>query len=189
MKLKSVGLALLLCGTTASANEFVPMMETYLRDQIAGWSGDPLFVQALRSSNAATAGYDQATIDRLDKSWRAEVGAASTPTISPVLQNPAADRLRSIVEAAGGTITEIILMDAQGMNVAVSGVTSDMWQGDEAKHSETYAVGPGAVHFSDVELDESTQTFQGQISFTLTDPATAEALGAMTVGVDIQDLM
>jgi len=85
-------------------------------------------------------------------------------------------------------ITEIILMDAVGLNVAVSHVTSDYWQGDEAKHQDTYGVGPDAVHFSEIELDESTQRYQGQISVTLVDPASGEAIGAVTIGVDAQAL-
>jgi hypothetical protein len=68
-------------------------------------------------------------------------------------------------------------------------MTSDMWQGDEAKFTETYSVGAGAVHFSDVELDESTQRYQAQISLTIVDPASGEPIGAMTVGVDAEALL
>ena len=34
-------------------------------------------------------------------------------------------------------------------------------------------IGPGSIHISDVELDESTQRYQGQISLTITDPPEA----------------
>ena len=80
-------------------------------------------------------------------------------------------------------------MDAVGLNVAASAVTSDYWQGDEDKFLKTYPMGPGAVHFSDVEFDESTQTYQAQISIALTDPATGSVVGAMTVGVVADALM
>jgi hypothetical protein len=55
-------------------------------------------------------------------------------------------------------------------------MTSDMWQGDEEKFTETYSIGPGAVHFSEVELDESTQRYQAQISLTIVDPETGDPL-------------
>ena len=86
-------------------------------------------------------------------------------------------------------ITEVIVMDAKGLNVAASGATSDYWQGDEAKYQETYPKGPGAVHFGEVEFDESSQTYQAQISITVTDPDTGRPIGAMTVGVDAEVLL
>jgi hypothetical protein len=111
-----------------------------------------------------TPAIDQAQIDALDLAWRAEIGTSATPTIDPVLQSVAADFLRSRVDASGGRITEVFIMDRHGLNVAASAMTSDMWQGDEAKFTETYSIGAGAVHFSEVELDESTQRYQAQIS-------------------------
>ena len=146
-------------------------------------------MQADRGSIVQTMTYDQARIDELDQAWRAEVGMSNAPTISPVITNAASDFLREQVAASGGQITEIFIMDAHGLNVAASDVTSDYWQGDEAKFSETHGVGPGAVHISDVELDESTQRYQGQISLTIVDPSTGEPIGAMTVGVDAESLM
>jgi hypothetical protein len=128
-------------------------------------------------------------IDTLDTQWRGEVGSSDTPTITPVLSGAAADFLRQQVEASEGRITEVFIMDARGLNVAASAVTSDYWQGDEAKFSETYGRGADAIHFGDIEFDESTETYQGQISITIMDPATGQAIGAMTVGVDAEALM
>lgn len=173
----------------AAANDFQPAMEAFLSEDVIAWSTDPVLIDALNAGNAATSGYSQDQIDMLDQTWRAEIGTGATPTIDPVLSNAASDFLRGQVEASGGRITEVILMDARGLNVAVSEITSDMWQGDEAKHSETYGVGPNAVHFSEIEQDESTGMYQGQISFAITDPATGELIGAITIGVDAEALL
>ena len=175
--------------TSVSANEYAPAMSAYLENEIRSWAHSPILVDAINAQNEQTSGYDQGMIDQLDLAWRAEIGTSSTPTITPVIANAAADFLRGQVEASGGRVTEIFIMDAHGLNVAASGMTSDMWQGDEAKHSKTYTVGPDAVHFGDVELDESTQSYQGQISLTITDPATGNAIGAMTIGVDAETLI
>jgi hypothetical protein len=80
-------------------------------------------------------------------------------------------------------------MDRHGLNVAASAMTSDMWQGDEAKFTETYSIGAGAVHFSEVELDESTQRYQAQISRHHRRSVLGEPIGAMTVGVDAEALL
>ena len=189
MKASLFALALAALAAPAAADSFKPAMEAFLQSDVKGWAADPVLLDALRTQNATSTAYSQAEIDALDQAWRAEVGAGSSPTIDPVMSNAAAAFLRSRVEASGGQITEIILMDATGLNVAVSHVTSDMWQGDEAKYTETYPMGPSGVHFGDIEKDESTGRYQGQISFSITDPATGDVLGAMTVGVDAESLL
>ena len=80
-------------------------------------------------------------------------------------------------------------MDNRGLNVGQSEVTSDYWQGDEAKWKKTFLVGPNAMIIDDVELDESTQTFQSQLSMSITDQATGEVIGAITVGVDVEAIV
>ncbi len=180
----------LLAGTlSAQANEFAPAMQNYLDTEIMGWAQSEAIVAAIIAQNARTGSFDQATIDQLDSAWRSEVGTSNTPTIEPVMTNPASDYLRQQVESAGGMITEVFIMDAQGLNVAASNITSDYWQGDEAKFQKTYSLGAGASHLGDVEFDESTQTYQGQISITIVDPASGEPIGAMTVGVDAEALL
>lgn len=178
-----------LVATPLIADEFTPAIENFYQSEVANWSSAQVLIDAINTQNGRTAAYDQARIDELDLAWRAEVGAENRPTIDPVLQSAAADFLRGQIEASGGRITEVFIMDARGLNVAASDVTSDFWQGDEAKFSETYPKGPESMHVSDVELDDSTQRYQGQLSVTITDPATGAAIGAMTVGVDAEALM
>lgn len=189
MKFLKYTVAALAFALPASASEFEPAMKDFLESEVRAWSTDPVLLDALRARNAMTAAYSQDQIDAMDQAWRAEVGMSSTPTIDPIMVNAAADFLREQVALSGGRMTEVILMDAKGLNAAVSHITSDMWQGDEAKYIDTFLVGPDAAHFSDIEKDESTGRFQGQISFSIVDPATGEVLGAMTVGVDADSLL
>ncbi|WP_050929600.1 hypothetical protein [Aestuariivita boseongensis] len=175
--------------TAGHATEFDAAARSFLAENVTGWASDPVLLDAIRAQNAETAGYGSGDIDALDQTWRAEVGAASSSLIEPVYNNPAAEFLRLQADASGGVITEILLMDHKGLNVAVSHVTSDYWQGDEAKFTETYAIGPDAIHIGEIEFDESSQTYQSQLSFTITDPSNGEVLGAMTVGVNADALM
>lgn len=169
-----------------AAQDYHAAMEQFYHSSVTGWASDPVLIGAVRAQNGTTSSYSQDQITAMDQAWMAQIGAAAEPEIDGVLHNPAADFLRRQVDAAGGRITEVILMDAVGLNVAVTSVTSDMWQGDEAKFQQTYAMGPGAVHYGDIEFDESTGRYQGQISFSLVDPANGELVGAMTVGVDAE---
>jgi len=70
--------------------------------------------------------------------------------------------------------------------VVAGSVTSDYWQGGEAKYKQSFGVGAGAVFVDAVEFDESAQTYQGQISISLTDPATGAVVGAMTIGLNAE---
>ncbi len=91
----------------------------------------------------------------MDEIWHAQSGAADTALVDEVL---------------GIATAEIFVMCAQSLNVAVSHTTSDYWQGDEAQHQDTYGIGSDAIRYSDIELDESSQRYQGRISVTLIDP-------------------
>ncbi len=177
----------IIAGThTAGASEFDAKLSDLAAHEISGWASDPVIIAAIRAQNQITRNYTDAQIASLDKSWRSEVGAPAQPTIDPVLDNAAAEFLRGKRDQSSGLFTEIFIMDARGLNVAASDVTSDYWQGDEAKWQETYPVGPTAVHISEVELDESTQSYQSQVSLSITDPATGETIGAATIGVNVE---
>ncbi len=181
-------LALVVAAAPALADDYSTAMQAYLDNSIRGWAADPVLIAATRARNAVTAGLSQSDIDTMDLAWRAEVGTAATPTITPILNNPAADFLRHQVEVAGGAITEAFIMDDRGLLVAASAVTSDYWQGDEAKWSETYPKGAAAVHMGEVEFDEFSQTYQGQVSIPLVDAASGEVVGALTVGLNADAL-
>lgn len=167
----------------ASDNNYAPAMELFLQKELVHWSQSDVLLDAVTLQNTRTASYDQATIDALDAQWRSEIGKADTPIISPVLNSDAAKYLRQKVETSGGQITEAFVMDARGLTVAASDITSDYWQGDEEKFTKTFEKGAFAYHFGTVELDRSTHMYQVQISLTLRDPTNGAAIGALTVGV------
>lgn len=171
------------------AAEPTPALMDYLRSHVMGFAETPAITDAILLRNGETAAYPQSRIDALDRRWRREVGTGASALVDSVVLNPVADLLRQRVAAAGGTITEVFVMDARGLNVAASSATSDYWQGDEAKFLETYGKGPGAAHFSAIAFDESSQSYQAQISLTITDPESGAAIGAVTVGINAEDLL
>jgi hypothetical protein len=178
--------ALGLLAAPLAADEAGDAMSHYAAEKAAEWLQSDAVIAAINSQNARTADLSAEEIDGLDKNWRAQVGQVDAPLISSVMGNPLSVYLTNHVAEAGGLITEMFVMDAQGLNVAASSVTSDYWQGDEAKFQQTFGVGPQAMHVSEVELDESTQTYQAQVSLSLTDPATGNVIGAVTFGLNAQ---
>ncbi len=154
--------------------------------KIMPWLNNPVVISAIKAQNAKNAGLTQAQIDKLDKQWRAETKSGDKPLIGSVMSNALSAYLKKVKVDGKGLYTEIFVTDDKGLNVGQSDVTSDYWQGDEAKWQKTYPAGPGAVFIDKVEKDESTQRFQSQVSVAISDPDTKKAIGAITVGIDME---
>ncbi len=182
------GIAALGISGAAQANEFAPQMRAELEGRLSAWISAPVIVAAVQAQNADTAGYDQARIDTLDRTWRAEVGKAATPMIAPVIGNAAARFLREKIAQSDGRIVEVFVMDAKGLNVAASAPTSDYWQGDEAKFRNSFGKGAQGVDLGEVAFDESAQAFIAQISAPVIDPDTGAPIGAVTIGLNVDAL-
>lgn len=163
-------------------------MKELATTKVKAWISDPAIIEAIKAQNTANAALTEDAILKLDKQWRAETKAGSGPLVDKVLNNALSAFLKKVKADGGGLYTEIFVMDAKGLNVGQSDITSDYWQGDEAKWQKTYPVGPGAVHIGKVAQDESTQKFQSQLSLPITDPATGKNIGAITIGVDLEAL-
>lgn len=186
MKTFAFACALALCAHGANASQTASAATAYVMEQMTAWVSAPVVVDAILAQNAKHAELGQGDINALDTQWRGEVGLASTPLISSVMDHPASAHLRAEAAGSGGMIHEVFVMDARGLNVASSAVTSDYWQGDEDKYIKTYLQGNDAVHVSEVEFDESTQSYVVQVSVPVADPATGEVIGAVTFGLDAQ---
>jgi len=186
----AAGLAFAVAAGGAAAaqdvSEYAGLVKRIAQNELQEWITDPVFVYAIREQNEINKSLNERRIARLDRAWRAENGKG--PMIYDLLDRQASVILRDRRELSNGVITEIILMDRFGMNVAISDPTSDFYQGDEAKYIDTYLVGPGAVHVSEVEFDESTGLDQTQVSMTVTDPDTGAPIGAVTFGVNLNVL-
>lgn len=159
------------------------------KNEIAALAKDTIVVDAVKEANrTATKSLDE--IIKLDKRWRATEGVDGW--IGGFLNNPCATYLKKVQKEhkRGGRFlyAEIFVMDKQGNIVAESNKTSDYWQGDEAKFVKSFADGKGAIFIDKPSFDESTQTYLIQVSVPVLDPYAGGAIGAMTVGVNLEAL-
>ncbi|WP_296432870.1 type IV pili methyl-accepting chemotaxis transducer N-terminal domain-containing protein [Yoonia sp.] len=164
-------------------------LEAYAREELSNWLTDPALIAAINAQNADHANLTEDAVIALDQQWRAEAGSGGGPLIEKLLTAPVSKWLLAQQQATAGFVTEVFVMDNKGLNVAQSVETSDYWQGDEAKWQATYSVGPDALHISEVEFDDSTGFYQSQGSLSITDPSTGEVIGAVTFGINVQNLM
>lgn len=143
---------------------------------------------SLDAQNKRYAHLSQADIDALDAQWRAETKSDSQPLIAQLMGNPLSSYLIRKKAESLGLYTEIFVFDAKGMNVGQSSVTSDYWQGDEAKYQKTFAVGRDAILIDEPEYDDATKSTRQQVSFPIINPETDEMVGAATVEINIDEL-
>ncbi|MFK7857785.1 MAG: hypothetical protein AB8B64_03120 [Granulosicoccus sp.] len=185
----TVGVTATFVAPVAADPEIEAAARAYLEDHAQSWLGNPLIVQAINAQNAKHASIDQSGIDSLDKQWRSESESGTGPLVDEVMANELSIYLQGVREESEGLLTEVFVMDAHGLNVGQSDLTSDFWQGDEAKWQKTFSVGPDTLFVDDVELDDSSQRYQAQVSYSITDPATGKVIGAVTIGIDAEGLL
>jgi hypothetical protein len=197
MKIK-LGLASLLLALSANAfgqNATVDPVavnkkaEFYLQTFVTELMHDPVVVRSINAQNVFNGDLENDAVEALDQQWRQEREQGGGALIDRVLQNSLSEYLLLIKEISEGMVTEIIVMDNKGLNVGVSDITSDYWQGDEAKYQKTFLVGAGVVFVDEIELDDSTQIVQTQASVAIVNPFDDQVIGAVTFGLNAELLL
>jgi hypothetical protein len=175
-------IAVLAVAGAAMAGEPAPQAVLDLVDtDLVPLQTDPVIIAAVKQENAKRKSLDQ--IKEADRKW------TSTPGIDAfmrsLLDSECGKHLQTI-RSDKPYYSEIFVMDNKGANVAMTDKTSDYWQGDEAKFTESYKGGAGGTHVSEIEFDESAQTYLVQVSLAILDGD--RAIGAITIGIDVDEL-
>lgn len=181
-------LAGLIMPGSSEANEYEAQLRDLYEQRLQSWLQSPVLIEAIKRQNSSHSGLTDADIDAMDKDWRREAKDGGGPLIDGLSKREASAYLVDKKKESGDLITEVFVMDNKGLNVAMSDVTSDYMQGDEAKWRKTYAQGAGQVFIDELEFDDSSETFQCQVSATVVDPSTGQAIGAVTFGVNVEEL-
>jgi hypothetical protein len=164
----------------------VEILDEAAIELIRDWLNNTVVEMSILAHNKRYKGVGQEQIDALDKAWRAERESEDQPLIAATLSSPLSTYLTQIQAMSGGIFTEIFVMDAYGLNVGQSSITSDFWQGDEAKFQKTFDVGPTAVFVDEPEFHEASKTWRAQVNLTIAKDG--EAIGAVTVEYNLSEL-
>ena len=176
-----VSLGLFLVVFNVASAEEAPASIKNLAPSLADWGKNPVLIAAVKEQNAKGVSLDK--IKEMDKTWMATSGIDDA--MKALMNNSAAKELLKF-ESSKPYFTEVFLMDNQGANVAMTNKTSDYWQGDEPKFTESFAGGKGAIHIGDVKFDKSAQAYVVQISVPVI--SGDRAIGAITYSVNMDDL-
>ena len=162
----------------ASTNELPKTMVRFAEAELVKLGRNPVVVQAVKAQNAKRVGLQK--IEEIDKWWKAS--EKIEPFMFDLMRNRCALILMNF-SVDNKFVLEAFVMDNQGALVALSLKTSDYWQGDEAKFTESFKNGAGAIHYGDVEFDDSTGEIQVQISVPVMEGQ--RAIGAITFGISL----
>jgi len=142
---------------------------------IREWLANPVVELSISSQNKLRKDMTQEQIDAADLQWRAEREAEDQPLVAAILTNPLSSYLTQVQARA------------VGLNVGQSSITSDFWQGDEAKFQNTYPNGPDAVFIDEAEYNEGSDAWLAQLNMTMSN-ADRQPIGAVTVEVNLNEL-
>ncbi len=166
--------------TPAGAADPAPAKVVALaKSTIAKLGSAPEVVKAVKAQNAK--GATLADVQAFDKKWMATPGVADFMTA--LIDSDAGAYLKK-VQASTPYYSEIFVTDKLGANVAMTGKTSDYWQGDEPKFTESFKDGKGEVFVSDVAFDKSTQTYVVHVSVPVRDGGAT--IGVLVAGVSVE---
>ena len=141
-----------------------------------------VFIKSTAEQNAK--GITLAAIQKDDDAWKA--AEEELPIQKEKLNNACAQEMKRVV-AKNPTIIEAFVMDNQGAVVCENALTSDYWQGDEAKWTNSFNGGKGGIDVGDVEFDKSANAKLQQISLPIFDKS-GKAIGAITFGVNVTSM-
>ncbi|HAI30395.1 MULTISPECIES: hypothetical protein [Thalassospira] len=158
-----------------------------LIQDIREWLANPVVSLSITSQNKLRKDMTQDQIDAADQQWRAEREAEDQPLVAAILTNPLSSYLTQIQARSGGLFAEIFVMDSVGLNVGQSSITSDFWQGDEAKFQNTFPNGPDAVFIDEAEYNEGSDSWRTQLNMTMSN-SDRQPIGAVTVEVNLNEL-
>lgn len=125
----------------------------------------------------------------LDRRWRDKAPFRASEKAAEILRSPLSVKLAQWQYEQGGTVTETLVMDKVGANVALSILTSDYWQGDERKFEAIAGKDSETLYLGPVRFDPSTQMFQVIASMPIHDPETGRFIGGVALGLNIEEAL
>ena len=191
LKALCVSAFLMLSPSLATAQNLPPskaLIDSNVIDSLKEFVNTEIVTVSIKNQNTKYGEIKQDRIDNLDQQWRSEYESDIQPMISAVLSNPLSSYLTRVQAHSIGLYTEIFVMDAHGLNVGQSNISSDFWQGDEDKFQKTFPIGSDSIFIDEPEYNAEQGTWTTQVNMSIADPDTNTSIGAITIEVNLTEL-
>lgn len=165
--------------SAVGSSALAPAVQEFVNGQLMSVMTNPVFVAELKKQNAMGRSLDE--IKAIDEKWIA--AEEEMPIMIELMSNPAAGEITKVFKPMA-QVGEVFLMDNQGANAGLNALTSDFWQGDEAKWKNSFNKGQGGIDVGEAKMDKSTNEVLQQISLPVVDKD-GTVLGAICIGLRI----
>jgi len=159
----------------------------YLNVDAQAWLNNKVVIDEVKVQNAANISISEEEMKKLDHQWKEEVKTNKHDLVTKTLNKDASKFLKNVVAESKGLISEIFIMDAKGLDVAKSGITSSMYRGDKPKFKTPFEGAQGTTFIGDIDFDESAQQYLVQGAIAITDE-NKRNVGVVVVGFNAEKL-
>ena len=156
-------------------------VKEFIKSSLIPLHNNAVFIAEVKKHNSKKMTLDK--IKEIDKEWQA--AEDFLPIQEQLIDNITAKEINKIIKTKPA-IKEAFVMGNQGAVVGENDLTSDYWQGDEAKWKNSFNEGKGGIDIGKVKHDKSTNSQLQQISIPIVDGD--KIIGAITFGLDIKKL-
>jgi hypothetical protein len=158
------------------------LLKRFVKTHLIPLCVNKTFAQQVAGQNAKQISLDE--IQKIDKQWKE--AEDELPVQAEKMGNDCAKEIAKIIKKFP-VLGETFVMDNQGANVGQNALTSDYWQGDEAKWKNSYKNAKGGIDVSGRKLDKSTNVVDQKVSLPIID-AQGKVIGAVCFGVKTEML-
>ncbi len=186
-----LSVACIFCASPSKAQQNFPKQElvnSAVISAIRDFTDTEIVRLSIEDQNKKYGNMSEEEILKLDNIWREETKSDEQPLISATLSNPLSSYLTRVQARAAGLYTEMFAMDSNGLNVGQSNISSDYWQGDEAKFQKTYPKAINAVFVDDPEYDSKLNIWRVQVNLAIANENNSKNIGAITVEINLSEL-
>lgn len=165
-----------------SATELDAKVQAYIKENLNPILTNEVIVKAVTAQNEKGMTLDE--IQKIDSEW--SNAEEELPIHVELTTNACAKEIVKLVSNLSA-VGEVFVMDNQGANVGQNALTSDYWQGDEAKWTESFNDGKGGISVGKQKLDKSSNRVEQQVSLPIVN-SDGEVIGAVCFGLLIENI-
>jgi len=166
----------------AKFTEEFNMLKSFAKEVLIPLCTNKVFVAEVEKQNAKQVALDE--IKRIDKQW--SEAEDELPIHAEKMGNACAKEITKVAKKLT-VLGEIFVMDNQGANVGQNALTSDYWQGDEAKWKNSFKAAKGGIDIGKRKLDKSTNVVDLKVSLPIISQQ-GKVIGAVCYGVKVEKL-
>lgn len=153
------------------------------------WAQLPQVRAALIEHSRRNGTLSQADIQSRERQWQEAFLQRRYEAVDRWLDGELSQDLSGWVAASDGILLDAVLMDAHGFTVAASAMPADYWLGNATLYTQVAGSQPGQLTFDVVRFYRSTERFNAHVGVSVVHPDTAERLGVLSVGVNVEEAL